>query len=119
MSLLAEESSSSQPQKRRHTVEQNGSTRLNGHRPKPGPKRALHRGVTKRLQFEFPEAAIHTLKELAARTGQPTMAGVLRDALKLYAWILAEQEQDRRIISEDRRGQQRRELLPLLEVPSR
>ena len=40
-------------------------------------------GVTKRLQFQFPEAAIHTLRDLAVRTGQPTIAGVLREALKV------------------------------------
>ncbi len=87
---------------------------LKGHRNESHVKHVLPRRATKRLQFEFPTTAINTLQELAALTGEPTLAGVLRDALKVYAWILTEQQHDRRIISEDRAGQERRELVPLL-----
>jgi len=76
-------------------------------------------GVTKRLQFQFPEAAIHSLRDLAVRTGQPTIAGVLREALKVYTWIVNEQEQGRSIFSADRQTRRRREILPLLQMPSR
>jgi len=100
-------------------VEQMADTMLRAPRTRARATRARSRRTTKRLQFEFPVAAIRALRDLAARTGQPTLAGVLRDALKVYAWILTEQEQERRIISEDRRGHQRRELLPLLEVTLR
>ena len=83
-------------------------------------KHPLHNGVTKRLQFQFPEAAIHTLRDLAVRTGQPTIAGVLREALKVYAWIVNEQEQGRSIFSADQKARRRRrEILPLLQIPSR
>jgi hypothetical protein len=71
-------------------------------------------GTTKRLQFDFPTAAIGNLKRLAVMTGEPTLAGVLRDALKVYTWILTEQQQCHRIIAEDQTGQIRRELVPLL-----
>ena len=94
-----------------------------GRRQQPTEKRPtkhpLHNGVTKRLQFQFPEAAIHALRELAVRTGQPTIAGVLRDALKVYTWIVTEQEQGRSIFSADRQARRRREILPLLQMPSR
>jgi hypothetical protein len=82
-------------------------------------KRPSYNGVTKRLQFQFPEAAIHTLRDLAVRTGQPTIAGVLREALKVYTWIVNEQEQGRSIFSADRQTRRRREILPLLQIPSR
>ena len=86
---------------------------------KRSAKHPLHNGVTKRLQFQFPEAAIHTLRDLAVRTGQPTIAGVLREALKVYTWIVNEQEQGRSIFSADRQTRRRREILPLLQMPSR
>jgi len=86
---------------------------------KRSAKRPLHNGVTKRLQFQFPEAAIHSLRDLAVRTGQPTIAGVLREALKVYTWIVNEQEQGRAIFSIDRQTRRRREILPLLQMPSR
>jgi hypothetical protein len=92
-----------------------------GHQPteKRSAKHPLYNGVTKRLQFQFPEAAIHTLRDLAVRTGQPTIAGVLREALKVYTWIVNEQEQGRSIFSADRQTRRRREILPLLQMPSR
>jgi hypothetical protein len=76
-------------------------------------------GVTKRLQFQFPEAAVHTLRDLAVRTGRPTIAGVLREALKVYTWIVNDQEQSHSIFSSDRQTRRRREILPLLQMPSR
>ena len=69
---------------------------------------------TKRLQFDFPLPAVHALKDLAETTGEPTLAGVVRDALKVYTWIIEEQKQGRRIVSEDKKGKERRELVPLL-----
>ena len=94
-----------------------------GKRQQPTEKRPakhpLYNGVTKRLQFQFPEAAIHTLRDLAVRTGQPTIAGVLREALKVYTWIVNEQEQGRSIFSADPQTRRRREILPLLQMSSR
>lgn len=68
----------------------------------------------KRLQFDFPLPAVQVLQELAEETGAPTLAGVVRDALKVYTWIIEEQKQGRRIMSEDKKGQSKRELVPLL-----
>jgi hypothetical protein len=68
----------------------------------------------KRLQFDFPIPAVQVLQELAEETGEPTLAGVVRDALKVYTWIIEEQKQGRRIMSEDKKGQSKRELVPLL-----
>ena len=68
----------------------------------------------KRLQFDFPLPAVQVLQELAEETGEPTLAGVVRDALKVYTWIIEEQKQGRRIMSEDKKGQSKRELIPLL-----
>jgi hypothetical protein len=72
----------------------------------------------KRLQFDFPLPAVQVLQELAEETGEPTLAGVLRDALKVYTWIIEEQKQGRRIMSEDKKGQTKRELIPLLKYRS-
>ena len=44
-------------------------------------KHPLYNGVTKRLPFQFPEAATHNLRDLAVRIEQPTIAGVLREVL--------------------------------------
>jgi len=72
----------------------------------------------KRLQFDFPLPAVQVLHELAEETGEPTLAGVVRDALKVYTWIIEEQKQGRRIMSEDKKGQSKRELVPLLKYRS-
>jgi hypothetical protein len=58
--------------------------------------------------------AVQALKDLAETTGEPTLAGVVRDALKVYAWIIEEQKQGRRIVSEGKKGEDKRELVPLL-----
>lgn len=76
--------------------------------------RVQAKGETKRLQFDFPLPAVQVLRELAEFSGEPTIAGVLRNALKVYTWIIEEQKQGRRILSEDKKGQNRRELMPLL-----
>ena len=68
----------------------------------------------KRLHFDFPLSAVRVLQELAEETGEPTLAGVVRDALKVYTWIIEEQKQGRRLVSEDKKGQSKRELVPLL-----
>jgi len=72
----------------------------------------------KRLQFDFPLSAVQVLQELAEETGEPTLAGVVRDALKVYTWIIEEQKLGRRILSEDKKGQSKRELVPLVKFRS-
>jgi hypothetical protein len=58
-------------------------------------KKTQTNGETKRLQFDFPLPAVQVLQELADQTGEPTLAGVLRDALKVYTWLIEEQKQGR------------------------
>ena len=73
--------------------------------------------MAKRIQFNFTEetyAAIHHLKEI---TGQTTMAGVIRDALRVYAWIIGEQRGGRKFYSKDPRNpNDQKELVPLTKI---
>lgn len=84
------------------------------HRVARQERRVQTKVEMKRLQFDFPLPAVEVLQEMANLTGEPTLAGVLRDALKVYAWVVEEQKRDRRIVSEDKKGQRRRELVPLI-----
>jgi hypothetical protein len=84
------------------------------HRAARQEKRVQTKVEMKRLQFDFPLPAVEVLQEMADLTGEPTLAGVLRDALKVYTWVVEEQKRDRRIMSEDKKGQHRRELVPLI-----
>jgi hypothetical protein len=59
---------------------------------------------------------VEAIRHLAVLTGQTTMAAVMRDALRAYAWMVTEQRRNRRIISEDRERGDRVELMPLLMV---
>ncbi len=81
-------------------------------------KKATPKVAMKRLQFDFPLPAVQVLQELAEETGEPTLAGVVRDALKVYTWIIEEQKHGRRILSEDKKGQTKRELIPLVKFRS-
>jgi len=55
----------------------------------------------KRVQFEFADETYKAIHELADLTGETSMAAVIRDALKAYAWLVDEQRRGRRIISQD------------------
>ena len=88
------------------------------HRAERREKKEPQKVEMKRLQFDFPLPAVRVLQELAEETGEPTLAGVVRDALKVYTWIIEEQKQGRRITSEDKKGQSKRELVPLLKYRS-
>ena len=57
-------------------------------------KKGQTKGELKRLQFDFPVPAVQVLQELAALTGEPTLAGVVRDALKVYTWLIEEQKHE-------------------------
>jgi hypothetical protein len=77
---------------------------------------AQGQGGTHRLEIAVATADLQALREVAALTGETTLTAVLRDALKAYIWMVAEQRRDRRIISEARTGGDRTELMPLLKV---
>jgi hypothetical protein len=95
-----------------------GDTTMAVHRAERREKKEQAKGEMKRLQFDFPLPAVQILQELAEETGEPTLAGVVRNALKVYTWIIEEQKQGRRIMSEDKKGQSKRELIPLLKYQS-
>jgi hypothetical protein len=68
------------------------------------------------LEIELPAVDVQALRRVAALTGETTLTAVLRDALKVYAWIVIEQRRNRAIVSEDRASGARTELMPLLKV---
>ena len=88
------------------------------HRAEQKEQKEPSKVAMKRLQFDFPLSAVQVLQELAEETGEPTLAGVVRDALKVYTWIIEEQKLGRRILSEDKKGQSKRELVPLVKFRS-
>jgi len=88
------------------------------HRAEQKEQKEPPKVAMKRLQFDFPLSAVQVLQELAEETGEPTLAGVVRDALKVYTWIIEEQKLGRRILSEDKKGQSKRELVPLVKFRS-
>jgi len=72
--------------------------------------------VAGRLEILLPPADIDAIRAVAALTGESTLTAVVRDALKAYAWLVTEQQRNRRIISEDRVRGDRTELMPLLKI---
>jgi|KBSSwiStaDraftv2_1062776.scaffolds.fasta_scaffold5752013_1 hypothetical protein len=82
----------------------------------PRPKTVPSRGVAKRLEIEVLPTDVAVIRQVAALTGQTTLAAVMRDALKAYAWMVREQYRNRRIISEDRERGDRVELMPVLKL---
>lgn len=69
----------------------------------------------KRVQFEFTDETYKAINQLADDTGETSMAAVIRDALKVYAWLVDEQRQGRRIISQDPKDPKlTKEVVPLV-----
>ncbi len=83
---------------------------------RPRPKTVPSRGVAKRLEIEVLPTDVEAIRQVAALTGQTTLAAVMRDALKAYAWMVMEQRRNRRIISEDRERGDRVELMLVLKA---
>jgi hypothetical protein len=83
---------------------------------RPRPKTVPSRSVAKRLDIEVSPTEVDAIRRVAALTGQTTLAAVMRDALKAYAWLVTEQCRNRRIISEDPERGDRIQLMPLLRV---
>ena len=73
-------------------------------------------GNTHRLEIAVPTADLEALREVAIVTGETTLTAVLRDALKVYMWIILQQRRKRLIIAEDQVSGARTELMPLLRV---
>jgi hypothetical protein len=64
----------------------------------------------------MPPEDIDAIRAVAALTGESTLTAVVRDALKVYTWLVLEQRRNRAIIAEDRVSGTRTELMPLLKV---
>lgn len=60
--------------------------------------------TTYKLQFEFSPSAKKRLEELKDRTEASTKAEVVRNALRLYEWLVTQVDTDATIIVEDRVG---------------
>ena len=86
--------------------------------PSASPRRKVvpARGVSQRLEINLPLTDVEAIRTVAALTGETTLTAVLRDALKVYTWIVIEQQRNRAIIAEDRVSGTRTELMPLLRV---
>ena len=53
-----------------------------------------------RLQFDFAEAALKELDDLQGAAGIPTRAELIRQALRLFQWILTETQHGATILIE-------------------
>jgi hypothetical protein len=86
--------------------------------PSIHPRRKLvpARGSARRLEILMPPEDIDAIRAVAALTGESTLTAVVRDALKVYTWLVLEQRRNRAIIAEDRVSGTRTELMPLLKV---
>ena len=86
--------------------------------PSARPRRKVvpARGVSQRLEITLSPADIEAIRTVAAVTGETTLTAVVRDALKAYLWLVADQQRHRRIISEDPERGDRIQLMPLLRV---
>ncbi len=67
----------------------------------------------RKVQFEFTDETYAAINSLADVTGARSMSAVIRDALKVYAWLIDEQRAGRKILSQDPKTQDRKELVPL------
>lgn len=54
-----------------------------------------------RLQFDVTADTLKTLDELRELSGVTTRAELFRRALKLYGWVLEQQEQGKKVIVKD------------------
>jgi hypothetical protein len=66
----------------------------------------------KKVQFEFTDETYEAINNLAKMTEARSMAAVIRDALKTYAWLIDEQRAGNKILSRSPVGETK-ELVPL------
>ena len=69
-----------------------------------------------RLDIALPPADIDAVRTVAAITGETTLTAVVRHALKVYVWLVTEQQRRRQIFSIDPEGGDRIQLMPLVRV---
>lgn len=58
----------------------------------------------KRLQLQLPDTASERLDSLVRRTEAASYAEVIRNALRLYEWVIGELEEGRNIALQDADG---------------
>lgn len=71
----------------------------------------------KKAQFEFTDETYASINSLAKVTGARSLSAVIRDALKTYAWLIDEQRAGNKILSQNPKTHETKELVPL-SVPS-
>ena len=54
-----------------------------------------------RLQFDVSAKTLEALDDLRAQAGTSTRAELIRRALSLYGWVLAQQAQGKKIVLQD------------------
>jgi len=67
----------------------------------------------RKVQFEFTDETYAAINSLAEVTGVRSMSAVIRDALKIYAWLIDEQRAGRKILAQDPTTRETKELVPL------
>lgn len=69
----------------------------------------------KKVQFEFTDETYDAINRLGTVTGERSMAAVMRNALKVYSWLVKEQQGGRKIVSVDPKNEgSTRELVYLI-----
>lgn len=61
-------------------------------------------GESKRVNLELPETAHTRLQELKIKTEAASLAEVVKNALKLYAWAIEESQAGGRFLVEQKNG---------------
>jgi hypothetical protein len=58
-----------------------------------------------RVQLDFSDSAYHELHDLKKEAHVKTNAEIVRNALKVYAWMIEQKRKEKRIIIMDRKGE--------------
>lgn len=68
-----------------------------------GPKEKKNASVRHRVQFDFTPASYKKLLEIRDRAGATSNAEVVRDALRVYNWVLDQQDKGMsiQVVSDD------------------
>jgi hypothetical protein len=67
----------------------------------PRGNSASSRSESHRIQFDFEEGAYQRLENLRKETESPTKAEVVRQALRIYEWLVKKAYEGKRLVLED------------------
>jgi hypothetical protein len=73
------------------------------------PEKAQH----KKVQFDFSPDTLKRLETLKTRVDAPTMAEVVRNALKVYEWIITQIDSEYTLEIQDEKGK------PVFRIPAK